>query len=295
MHELVAPPSRVQQAALLFARHGVAVFDGVLPAHVCAALASELAINGSHQREVVNGKLRSDTVGDPNGASLRWNRAQSPGRGVVGALLRLVAQHLGAFLVAALGARAEEVDLLECGSIISYPGAPAQTWCAAPPPHYTLYPGFPQQWPTAHGRHADSDLHNACEATTVVLQLQLVDMDSSLGPIEVRPFVPLDTEQVDIPMLLKAGSVVAYDSKVWHRGGANLGNEPRPVLYTTWMATDDGLLPRNMGYTIEHAEMGAWTLARLQERENDDPRSPHLDSIISGLQSVPIEVAFAVQ
>ena len=89
-----------------------------------------------------------------------------------------------------------------------------------------------------------------------MLQLQLVDMDSTIGPIEVRPFVPLDTEQVDLPMLLKAGSIVAYDSKVWHRGGANVGNTPRPVLYTTWMAADDGLLPRNMGYTIAHAEMG---------------------------------------
>ena len=134
MHELVTLPSRAQQAASLFARHGVAVFDGVLPADLCAALASELAINGSRQREVVNGKLRSDTVGDPNGASLRWNSAQSPGRGLVSALLRLVAQHLGAFLVAALGVRAGEVHLLECGSMVTYPGAPAQTWCAPPPP-----------------------------------------------------------------------------------------------------------------------------------------------------------------
>ena len=123
-----------------------------------------------------------------------------------------------------------------------------------------------------------------------MLQLQLVDMDSSLGPIEVRPFVPLDTEQVDLHMLLKAGSVVAYDSKVWHRGGANVGNMPRPVLYTTWMAADDGLLPRNMGYTIEHAEMGAWTLRRLQEREGE-PVSPHHVGVASGLRSVPIEVA----
>ena len=178
MHELVALPSRAQQAASLFARHGVAVFDGVLPADLCAALASELAINGSRQRDVVNGKLRSDTVGDPNDASLRWNSAQSPARGLVGEVLRLVAQHLGAFLVAALGAGAEEVQLLECGSIVSYPGAPAQTWCAAPPPpyqHALLSPRLTARADCACGRHADSDLHNSCEATTAVLQLQLVD------------------------------------------------------------------------------------------------------------------------
>ena len=134
-----------------------------------------------------------------------------------------------------------------------------------------------------------------------MLQLQLVDMDSSLGPIEVRPFVPLDTEQVNLPMLLKAGSVVAYDSKVWHRGGANIGDTPRPVLYTTWMAADDGLLPRNMGYTIAEADMAAWTLERLQ-----DAHSERLDAVTSSTSlpsgasvrsanlhpPVPIEVAF---
>lgn len=127
-----------------------------------------------------------------------------------------------------------------------------------------------------------------------MLQLQLVDMDSALGPIEVRPFVPLDTGQVDLQMLLKAGSVVAYDSKVWHRGGANVGNTPRPVLYTTWMAADDGLLPRNMGYTIAHAEMGAWNLARLQEREGEPAVSPrHVGAASAGLQSVPIRIEVA--
>lgn len=114
------------------------------------------------------------------------------------------------------------------------------------------------------GRHADSDLHNVCEASTAVLQVQLVGMSSAHGPIEVRPFVPLDTEAVELPMLLEAGSIVAYDSKVWHRGGANSGVDPRPVLYTTWMAGDDGLLPRNMGYTIPEDDLGAWTLARVQ-------------------------------
>ena len=50
-----------------------------------------------------------------------------------------------------------------------------------------------------------------------------------------------------------------------HRGGENsnaLGTA-RPVLYTTWAARDDGLLPRNLGYTIEDDDVGRWTLQGL--------------------------------
>jgi len=140
------------------------------------------------------------------------------------------------------------------------------------------------------GRHADSDLHNVCEASTAVLQVQLVDMSSAHGPIEVRPFVPLDTKAVELPMLLEAGSVVAYDSKVWHRGGANRGVEPRPVLYTTWMAGDDGLLPRNMGYTIPEDDLGAWTLRRLARGGGLERSS----AAKSGSGSTRPPVAFAV-
>ena len=35
------------------------------------------------------------------------------------------------------------------------------------------------------------------------------------------------------------------------------------VLYTTWAARDDGLLPRNLGYTIEADDVGRWTLQGL--------------------------------
>ena len=62
-------------------------------------------------------------------------------------------------------------------------------------------------------------------------------------------------------MRAPAGTVVAYDSKVTHRGGANTNTDvARPILYTTWMARDDGLLPRNLGYTILAEDVGRWTL-----------------------------------
>ena len=89
--------------------------------------------------------------------------------------------------------------------------------------------------------------------------------DPTLGAIEVRPFVASLDDTVDLPMRAPAGTVVAYDSKVTHRGGENYNPDgtARPVLYTTWAARDDGLLPRNLGYTIEADDVGRWTLQGL--------------------------------
>ena len=81
----------------------------------------------------------------------------------------------------------------------------------------------------------------------------------------MRPFVASLDDTVDLPMRAPAGTVVAYDSKVTHRGGENYNADgtARPVLYTTWAARDDGLLPRNLGYTIEADDVGRWTLQGL--------------------------------
>ena len=51
-----------------------------------------------------------------------------------------------------------------------------------------------------------------------------------------------------------------------HRGGANAGGAARPVLYLTLMARDDGLIPRQMGYTLPPADLGQWTAESLGER-----------------------------
>ena len=102
--------------------------------------------------------------------------------------------------------------------------------------------------------------------TRLALQLALADLsDPTLGAIEVRPFVASLDDTVDLPMRAPAGTVVAYDSKVTHRGGENYNPDgtARPVLYTTWAARDDGLLPRNLGYTIEDDDVGRWTLQGL--------------------------------
>ena len=67
-----------------------------------------------------------------------------------------------------------------------------------------------------------------------------------------------------IPMSVQAGAVVAYNSDLVHRGGSNRGERARPVLYLTWMATDDGLLPLHMGYTLPPEDLGRWTVASLR-------------------------------
>ena len=38
---------------------------------------------------------------------------------------------------------------------------------------------------------------------------------------------------------------------------------PRPALKLAFMALDDGLLPRNLGYTLPGEDLGRWTLDGL--------------------------------
>ena len=234
----------VRRAAEVFLQRGTVVFENAVSSELSVALGDALREVSEEEREESQGsELRTDTVGVTSKGEHRWHAAQPCGTGMSGRAILAMAARLSGFLTAILGVEtAEEVVLLECASIVSYPGAVAQSW------------------------HADSDWDAACDASTVVTQLALADLsDPTLGAIEVRPFVASLDDTVDLPMRAPAGTVVAYDSKVTHRGGEN-SNElgtARPVLYTTWAARDDGLLPRNLGYTIEADDVGRWTLQGL--------------------------------
>ena len=215
-----------------------------------AALRRELLRNGTTRLDVDVGntraRLRSSVHGRPDDQSLRWHRAQSPAHGTVGAAVSTIVDKLGGFLAAALRTETSQVALLECATIVTYPGSAAQSF------------------------HADSDRRNVCEATTLVTQLALVDMDPALGPLELYPANLGDTtvDRSDrgdpVSMSVRAGAVVVYNSDLVHRGGSNRGDRARPVLYLTWMATDDGLLPLHMGYTLPPEDLGRWTVASLR-------------------------------
>lgn len=248
---LDAPPSteEVSTALSLFDLNGAVLFEGVVPAEVTTALRRELLRNGTSRLAVDVGntraKLRSSVQGQPDDQALRWHRAQSPAHGTVGAAVKTIVERLGGFLAAALRTDMSQVALLECATIVTYPGSEAQSF------------------------HADSDRRNACEATTIVAQVALIDMDPALGPLELHPAALGDTlDQSDrgepVVMSVRAGDVVVYNSDLVHRGGSNRGDRARPVLYLTWMATDDGLLPLHMGYTLPREDLGRWTVDSLR-------------------------------
>ena len=244
--------TEVARARERFDLNGAVVFDGVVPSELTTALRRELLRNGTHRIESDVGntraRLRSSVQGQPDDQTLRWHRAQSPAHGTVGAAVSTIVAKLGGFLAAALRTDVSQVALLECASIVTYPGSEAQSF------------------------HADSDRRNVCEATTLVTQLAIVDMEPALGPLELKPGTQGDpNDELDarhqgepIPMSVQAGAVVAYNSDLVHRGGSNRGERARPVLYLTWMATDDGLLPLHMGYTLPPEDLGRWTVASLR-------------------------------
>ena len=59
---------------------------------------------------------------------------------------------------------------------------------------------------------------------------------------------------------LPLGSVVIYDARAWHRGGANKSGKPRPLYYLT--VVDDGCAPpMGLPYTIEPSEVACFSLS----------------------------------
>ncbi len=70
---------------------------------------------------------------------------------------------------------------------------------------------------------------------------------------------PVDSE---IQATGKAGSVLAFDSRVWHSAGQNRSSEPRVTLavrYAPWWFNLTGLLPGLADYEVEAEERGERT------------------------------------
>jgi len=108
-------------------------------------------------------------------------------------------------------------------------------------------PGAPdQQWHT-DGSHLSTTEHLPCHCLNIFVPL--VDLTPSFGPTELRPcshFLTRDLKrlmlaafakkQLHAPTapLLKAGSALAFDYRVLHRGTQNSSENPRPVLVLTY-------------------------------------------------------------
>ena len=65
-----------------------------------------------------------------------------------------------------------------------------------------------------------------------------------------------------LPVPMALGAVLVYDTRLWHRGGANRSRRKRPVFYLGLL--DEGqrrLPPAGLPYTIEPDEIGCFVLS----------------------------------
>jgi ectoine hydroxylase-related dioxygenase (phytanoyl-CoA dioxygenase family) len=64
---------------------------------------------------------------------------------------------------------------------------------------------------------------------------------------------------VTLPMPVPPGAVLVYDTRIWHRGGANKAKRKRPVYYITVLGWD-GSVPAGLPYTISPEDAGCFVL-----------------------------------
>ena len=107
------------------------------------------------------------------------------------------------------------------------------------------YPGAEIQNPHPDVRHVDG----VAESYSVFIPL--IDQTLSMGPLLTWPRTHLKfTEKLKTsqatPMTADAGSIVIMNSKLFHCGGKNASEQPRPVFYFTLQG--DG--PEPMGSTL---------------------------------------------
>ena len=107
------------------------------------------------------------------------------------------------------------------------------------------YPGAERQNPHPDVRHGDG----VAEMYSVFIPL--VDQTISMGPLMTWPRTHLKfPEQLKTsdaaPMIADAGAIVIMNSKLFHCGGKNVSEQPRPVFYFTLQ----GEGPDPMGSTL---------------------------------------------
>jgi hypothetical protein len=133
----------------------------------------------------------------------------------------------------------DAIRLVESGVLISTPGAPAQPL------------------------HTDTDAaHQWLEASAIKIQIAVRRVTKAMGPIEILPgtsAAPVATGNSPLPLPLPRGAVLLYDTRLWHRGGANVARtkgrskQDRPIFYLTVLGTG-GDPPAGLPYTISPNE-----------------------------------------
>ena len=232
-----------ERAARVLALHGVVVLPALLPLPLCADVLRMIDTWPS------TAEGTSITTRQPH---RRRHQALPMQRNASGRAAAALEAQLAPLLSRALGTSATR--LVECGFLVSEPGAQAQAF------------------------HADTSppALDACEGAALKVQLALVDVDQDMGPLEVVPGshhhgrhakrraaggptgdAPAavravvgadDPPAMALRLLVQPGDVTIYWSTVQHRGSANVGVRARPTFHIA--AIGEGAAPTGMPYTV---------------------------------------------
>ena len=107
--------------------------------------------------------------------------------------------------------------------------------------HYVVKPrrsGIEFRWHTDEAEQlamCECARARATEGPYVSLWLALDDVDRENGCLRVRgDGAAGDADDEGVPLVLRAGDVVAFSSRLWHRSGANTSARPRRAFYAQY-------------------------------------------------------------
>ena len=269
------------RAVAMLSTHGALMVPRVLPDDVATALAAHIAPSGGQG----GGETPYDTTNTTLSRTARRHVAVSLRAPEVQAALARLAKVLRPALCRALSradgsdhahshgreveAEAEaEAEAAEETAAEATAAAGVATACSLK----LIEGGILTSWPGAAAQPIHTDTaQQPDEARAFKIQFAASAIGRAMGPIEVVPGssgAPPTTAASDaakpLPLPLPVGSVLVYDTRTWHRGGANRSRRPRPVFYVTVINEAGGRLPpAGLPYTIEPTEAGCFELGSL--------------------------------
>ena len=170
-------------------------------------------------------------------------------------------------LVAVLSAAAPTLHPVLCGALcpLDKETAGSAAGACACSELRIVESGLPPPPPGARAQplHTDTPRDLPWESRALKVQLGIEAITPEMGPTEFVPgsirSPPEGKEPAKpLPLPLPLGAANLYDTRIWHRSGANRARRPRPLYYFTVIG--EGAPPAGLPYTIEPSEVGCFVL-----------------------------------
>ena len=222
----------IGEAVGLYEANGVVCFPSLVPPDTAAALAAHIAALETRTDLTDNSAGKRFSAHE---ASRRVNKAVPVADAAAQATINATVGALAPFFRAIL--RCCDPPVLESAFLLSLPGAPAQNY------------------------HTDTSALEPHVAHLVKVQVVAEDIVPAMGPLEVKAGTQRGRPDPSTPearLALPAGSVVVYNTRVQHRGGAN-ARRRRPIYYFTLKG--GGVIPTGIRYAIQPGDIGAWRVS----------------------------------